>query len=313
MNEQRHTSHYTQHVIRTLAQTVGTIAISLSGIALGVASYTTIRINSRSPSTYLSEYTFTPYETQVQGYEAVTIKTEDGVNLSGWWLPQPTSSRVVIIFGGHRSVKSDMLGIGSGLWRAGNNVLLFDWRSRGQSDIAQFSLAYYELQDALAAIRYAEERVPDAKLGVTGFSMGASIALLLTAQMPQIQAVVADSPFIGIREVLANNISRYRLPDQMIVSLANRLNHWWYGYQFQAIRPIDAVGSITPRPLFLIHGSSDSLIPVSHAHQLFVTAGEPKDLWIYPDVEHCGAYFADRYQYVSRVVDFFDQYLGSIE
>ncbi|MEM8529795.1 MAG: alpha/beta fold hydrolase [Chloroflexota bacterium] len=309
MNEQR----YVQQFVRTLAQVTGVTAMSLSGVFFGIAAYTTVRINSRSPTSYLSEYTFTPYETQVQGYESITIRTEDGVNLSGWWLPQPTASRVVVIFGGHRSIKSDMLGISSGLWRAGNNVLLFDWRSRGQSDIAQFSLAYYELQDALAAIRYAEGRVPDAKLGVTGFSMGASIAILLAAQMPQIRAVVADSSFTGITEVLANNISRYRLPEQMIVPIANRLNDWWYGYQFQAIRPIDTIAAITPRPLFLIHGSGDSLIPITHAHQLFATAGEPKDLWIYPDVEHCGAYFADRYQYVSRVVDFFDQYLGSIE
>ena len=309
MNEQR----YIQQFVRTLAQTTGATAMSLSGVFFGIAAYATVRINSRTPTNYLSDYTFTPYETQVQGYESVTICTEDGVNLSGWWLPQPTSSRVIVIFGGHRSIKSDMLGIGSGLWRAGNNVLLFDWRSRGQSDIAQFSLAYYELQDALAAIRYAEERVPDAKLGITGFSMGASIAVLLAAQMPQIQAVVADSPFTAIREVLANNISRYRLPGEMIASIANRLNDWWYGYQFQAIQPIDTIASITPRPLFLIHGSGDSLIPVTQAHQLFATAGEPKDLWIYPDVEHCGAYFADRYQYVARVANFFDQYLGSIE
>ncbi|NOK60796.1 MAG: alpha/beta fold hydrolase [Chloroflexi bacterium AL-W] len=313
MDQQQHIARQTEQLLRKLAQTTGATAMSLSGVFLGVAAYTTVRINSRSPTDYLSEYTFTPYETQVKGYESVTIRTEDGINLSGWWLPQPSSSRVIVIFGGHRSVKSDMLGIGSGLWRAGNNVLLFDWRSRGQSDIAQFSLAYYELQDAIAAIKYVQERVPDAILGVTGFSMGASIAVLLAAQMPQIRAVVADSPFTGITEVLANSISRYRLPSQMIVPIANLMNYWCYGYQFQAIRPIDAIANITPRPLLLIHGSGDSLIPVTHAHQLFATAGEPKNLWIYPDVEHCGAYFADRQQYVSRVVEFFEQYLDSIE
>ena len=37
----------------------------------------------------------------------------------------------------------------------GNNVLIFDWRSRGESDVAQHSLAYYELRDAEAALRYA--------------------------------------------------------------------------------------------------------------------------------------------------------------
>ena len=65
--------------------------------------------------------------------------------------------------------------------------------------------------------------------------------------------------------------------------------------------------------LLLIHGDRDSVIPVSHAHELFAAAAEPRELWIVPGVEHCGAYFADRPAYCRRAAEFFDRYLRSIE
>ncbi len=295
------------------ARVAGVITLGAAGVVVGAAAVALQRLNRRTPDVWLSEHTFSPFETQVEGFEEVRLTTEDGVALSGWWLPRPGTERVVIGLAGHRSSKTDLLGIGSYLWRSGNNVLLFDWRSRGQSDIAEHSLAYYELRDAEAAVAYTLSRVPNARLGVIGYSMGASVAILLMAKTPQIRAVVADSPFTGIREVVAAGVKRYRLPAGVVVPLADALNGWRYGYRFGAVRPIEAVAAISPRPLLLIHGSADSLIPISHAHQIFAAAREPKQLWVFEGVEHCGGYFADRPAYTQRVAQFFEQYLGSID
>jgi pimeloyl-ACP methyl ester carboxylesterase len=298
---------------RQIVQIAGATALGAAGVLVGVAAYATARMNLRTPETFYSNYTFSPFETQVEGYEEIALTTEDGLRLSAWWLPQPGSRRVVIGLAGHRSLKSDLLGIGSGLWRAGNNVLLFDWRSRGQSDIAQHSLAYYELRDAEAAVAYVFKRIPEARVGLMGYSMGASVAILLGAREPRVTAIVADSPFTGIAEVVAHGAAQLRLPPQLVVPVADRLTNWRYGYRFGAVRPIEAVAAISPRPLLLIHGSADSLIPVSHAHELFAAAHEPKQCWIVEGAEHCGAYFADRTGYVARATEFFQQYLGSVE
>jgi fermentation-respiration switch protein FrsA (DUF1100 family) len=143
--------------------------------------------------------------------------------------------------------------------------------------------------------------------------MGASVAVLLAARQAAVRAVVADSPFTGIAEVIAYNMARWRLPARLVVPMADALTGWRYGYRFGAVRPVEAVAAISPRPLLLIHGDADTLIPVSHAHQMFAAAREPKKLWIVEGAEHCGGYFADRAGYVARVARFFDQYLGSIE
>jgi fermentation-respiration switch protein FrsA (DUF1100 family) len=96
------------------------------------------------------------------------------------------------------------------------------------------------------------------------------------------------------------------------VTLTEALIRQRYGYRLSDIRPIDAIGKLAPRPVLIIHGANDSLIPVAHARQLFAAAHQPKELWIDEHAEHCGAYFTDRRAYVRRVTEFFDQYLLSI-
>lgn len=295
-----------RHVVRAASGAL----LGFGSVVVGAALYATSLMNRRDMPQYWSEYTFSPYEINIPTYEEVSFKTDDGLTLRGWWLAQPESDRLVIAFAGHRSPKSDMLGIGAGLWRAGNNVLLFDWRSRGQSDVAQHSLAFYEVRDAEAAIRYGLERMPEAKLGVIGFSMGAATAILVAARTPDIRAVVADSPFTGVADVVAYGLRRRHLPAQIVVPVADTISGWRYGYRFGAVRPIDVVEQISPRPLLIYHGEADSLIPVEHAHRLFAAAGEPKQLIITPKADHCGSYFIDRRSYVQNVAAFFDESLG---
>ncbi len=272
--------------------------------ALGaVAAYTAYHINAprrRNPNAY----GFSPWEVQVE-HERISFTGEDGVTIRGWWFARPDSERVVIGLHGHRGQKSDLLGIGSGLWRAGNNVLLFDFRGCGESDHAPQSLAHHEQRDARAAVRYARKRLPHGQIGIIGYSMGASIAILVAAAEPEIQAVAADSPFATMRDVIAHAYMRRRLPTRPILDLTDAVTRWRYGYPFHAVRPLDAVAAIAPRPFLLLHGSADTIIPVSHAYQLFEAAGEPKQLVIFEGAPHCGGYFVDRPAYVSQVAEFF--------
>lgn len=102
-------------------------------------------------------------------------------------------------------------------------------------------------------------------------------------------------------------------PPEVLVLAADEVVRWRHGYRFSQARPIDAVGQIAPRPLLIIHGAADTLVPVSHAHRLYQAAGEPRELWVVPAIEHCGAYFLDRPAYCRRVSAFLDQYLASLD
>lgn len=280
---------------------------AIATAALGVASYATGVLNkpNQQPS---DDFTFSPWEVQVP-YESVEFPTADGITLRGWWFPRE-SDRVVIGLTGHRGAKQDLLGIGSSLWRAGNNVLLFDFRACGESDRAAQSLAHFESSDVRAAIAYVRDRISSARVALVGYSMGASLAILAAAEDAGIEAVVADSPFATVSDLIAIAYRRHRLPARPLVALTDALNRWRYGYRFTTVRPLDAVSAIAPRPLFLIHGADDSVVPVQHAHDL-AAAARGMSLWILPGVRHCGAYFADREEYVRRVITFVDEALSS--
>ena len=43
---------------------------------------------------------------------------------------------------------------------------------------------------------------------------------------------------------------------------------------------------LAPRPWLMIHGEKDAYISPTIARELFVRAGEPKELWIVPNAKH---------------------------
>lgn len=286
-------------------------AALLSG-TVGVAAYVVHELNGPRKRTWRDDFTFTPFEVDV-AWEKVEFQTEDGLTLRGWWFPVAGSRRVVIGLTGHKGGKHDLLGIGSALWRAGNNVLLFDFRGCGDSDQAPLSLAHREIADARAAVAYARRRLPAGSIGFVGFSMGAAVAILHAAVDPTVRAVVADSSFASISDVVQAAFRRHRLPAGVLVAVTDALNRWRHGYPFRAVRPIDAVGALAPRPIFIIHGSDDGVTPVEQARRLFERAGDPKELWISEGTRHCGAYFIDRETYVRRVSEFLERYLETEE
>jgi uncharacterized protein len=295
----------------TLVPTLLSGALGVIGGVLGAAWYVSTRVSPNRPRTYMDAYTFTPWELGVP-YEAIAFQSTDGLRLSGWWLPQSATAPVIICCHGHSGSKADNLGIGTNLWRAGYNVVLFDFRGRGDSAPWPQTLISREVDDLLAAVAYARQRLPDAPIGVIGYSMGAAVAILAAAREPAIAALVADSSFTAGADVVAHGVrNTLRIPPRPLVLAADEVVSRRHGYRFSQARPIDAIGAIAPRPVLIIHGENDSITPFGHAHALYAAAGEPRQLWVMPGIEHCGAYFADRPGYCNRVIGFFDQYLGS--
>jgi alpha-beta hydrolase superfamily lysophospholipase len=46
------------------------------------------------------------------------------------------------------------------------------------------------------------------------------------------------------------------------------------------------VSRLSPRPLLLLHGDSDEVLPASCSHDLYRRAGEPKEMTLYPGCRH---------------------------
>lgn len=285
-------------VVRSLAGVAGWTAVGTGLGATAVAGITAWRLNGSRRA--WPPCTFTPFEIGVPA-EDVTFTSSDGVPLTGWWFDDPDADVAVICCHGHRGDKSDMLGIGPGLHKAGHSVLLFDFRGSGGSGDGPQSLAHHEQRDLSAAVDWVRRRRPDARLAVVAFSMGAATAIMAAADDPRIEALVVDSPFATMGDVVAANYRRYRLPSGL-VPVAGLVNRIRYGYTFAQVRPLDVIGRIAPRPTLLLHGTADRVIPYEHATRLAAAAPPGAvDLVTFEGAEHCGGYFSDRPGYIARV------------
>ncbi|MCR9141259.1 MAG: alpha/beta fold hydrolase [bacterium] len=275
-------------------------------IATGVAGYAAYSINSKRKRDLIDDYFITPYELKVP-HRDIEFQSDDGLNLKGWLFENSDSDRLLIGLTGRRVGKDSLIGIGTGLWRSGYNVLVFDFRGRGESDDGPQSIGHREMADVLAALRFARKRFPQYRLALFGFSMGANLAIRATAKDPAILAAMADSPFTSIADVMGDVFARMRLPAAPIVWLARKINQLLYGYDFGADSAGEAVAYIAPRPLLIIHGAEDSTTPAHMAATLQASAGPSCELWVEPGAEHCGVYFMNRERYVRRVAEFFDR------
>ena len=303
-----------KRVARGVAIAAGVGAATLASVSAGIGYYVARKLTAPIPISFMDDFTLTPYETGVE-YEDVRIPTANPERpLVGWWFPRPATNEVIIACAGYRASKSDLLGIGSAFWRAGFNTLLFDYHGHGANHGVPITLAYRELHDFYAALDYTLARIPGARIGVQGFSMGAAIAILGAATRPEVRVVVADSPFASHNDVVSYAVQRViHLPGQPFAAISDYFLMRSAGYRGRDVAPFRVVDMLAPRPLLLIHGTDDDMIPVNHAYRLFEAAGEPKELWIAPGANHCGAYFLDRAAYCRRVIGFFRAGLASDE
>ena len=68
--------------------------------------------------------------------------------------------------------------------------------------------------------------------------------------------------------------------------------------------PLKVIGSIAPRPILLIHGEDDRLIPSSDSRELLAAAGVSTELWLVPGCRHVQAHNVDPEGYGRRVLKF---------
>jgi dipeptidyl aminopeptidase/acylaminoacyl peptidase len=253
---------------------------------------------------------FTPWEFQAD-YEEVDLVTADGISFGAWYFRQPGSPQTVIISGGHKGQRQNVLWIAVALWRKGFNVLVYSYRGMPGSDRAPVTMGIKEVQELQATIAFARRRVKEARIGLLGYSMGAVVSLLGAAGEPDVTALVLDSPFCELRQLLNETVRRLSmLPGQPFVALASVWLLWRAGCRISECSPLSVLSALEPRPLFFIHGGADTIVPVHHSRRLYDAYRGPREIWIVQGAPHTGAYFADRNLYVERVAGFFARHLG---
>jgi fermentation-respiration switch protein FrsA (DUF1100 family) len=244
-------------------------------------------------------------------YEEVSFPSQvDELNLSGWYLTAQGSQAVIIMVHGadqHRADPTiDMLGIAGGLVEHGYNVLMFDLRGHGQSEGERMSAGYFEVRDLVGAVDYIMARGFD-EIGVLGFSMGGVTALLTAADCLDIDVIVSDSAYADLNDMLEPQFAERTFFPTFFLRPLLVMVKFMYGVDFTAVKPVEVVAEIYPRPILFIQGQLDDTVPPEHVYSLYDAADNPRDeLWLVADAGHVEAYSLHPEEYMERVTAFFD-------
>ena len=204
-------------------------------------------------------------------YEDLWFATEDGMRLHGWLIPGDPEKPLVIFFHGNAANITHRVDQIACLHSLGFSVFIFDYRGFGASEGR--ALSEEDLyRDARGALDYLKARGwPPSRLIYFGSSMGAAIALQMGLEVPP-SGVVLECPFTSLREIAWH-----------MTPMTYALVGWWsIGSAFENI---DKIGQLT-RPLLILHGDRDIMVPLEMSRRLFAAAREPKMLLVVPGAGH---------------------------
>ena len=169
-------------------------------------------------------------------------------------------------------------------------VYIFNFRGAGDSG-GNFDMPGWtrDLQSVINYILELENN-RNRRLYLVSFSAGAATSIYVASQDGRVSGVAAcacpaDFSLFLERGDPETIVERYREIGTIRDANFPESAQAWLD-DFIPITAVEHVGKIAPRPLLLIHGTEDDVVPISHAHHLFERAGEPKKFVIIEGVGH---------------------------
>lgn len=214
-------------------------------------------------------------------YENVQFPAQDGVRLSGWFLPasgmSPRKGATIVLvhgWGWNRlgDAARDMLAnvtsttpieflrLAHVLHQEGFHVLTFDLRNHGQSAAKPpVTFGQQEANDLLGALAYLQTRtdVDANRIGAVGFSMGGNTVLYTLPQTDRIKAAVAVEPTSAA--LYAGRFARdvFGALGGILLFLTEALYRAAGGLRLVSYQPAFAAAGAGKTPVLYIQGKHD--------------------------------------------------------
>ena len=208
--------------------------------------------------------------TLLPGGRDVVLDTEDGKRLGAWYLPASGEKRGpgVVVFNGNGGDRAGRALLAAGLSRLGMSVLLFDYRGYGGNPgtPSEKGLAA-DARAAQAWLAKQPEVDPD-RIVYFGESLGAAVAIGLSVERPP-AALVLRSPFTSLADVAKAHYPWLPVGRLLVDRYPS----------------IDRIGSLS-RPVMVIAGDRDDIVPESLSRKLFDAAPDPKRYLLVPGTGH---------------------------
>lgn len=201
-------------------------------------------------------------------FEDVFFKTNDGLNLNGWFLFCPGAKYTLLYCHGNAGNISHRIESVSFFHALGLNVFIFDYRGYGRSQGRPDEKGLY--LDAQSAYNYLLSRGirPEQIIGF-GKSLGGAVIIDLAAKN-KLAGLIVSGTFSSAKD-MAKTVYPF-------------LPYWVFSSRIDSLSKIKTLTI----PKLIIHSIDDEMVPYKLGEKLYAAAAEPKEFaQIHGDHNNC--------------------------
>lgn len=234
--------------------------------------------------------------------EHLWFDTATGPKIHGWFVPVTGKAPAVVVLHGWGGNASLMLPLAPYLHSAGFHTLFLDARNHGLSEHDSFMSMPRFAEDLELAADWLDKNPLVTSTGVIGHSVGAGAAILSASHSDRYSAVVSVSSFAHPGDMMREQMTK--IPGPVLTLILEAVQRT-IGNRFENFAPTNRVSHITS-PLMLVHGDSDSIVPISNLRELSAMRPDAEVL-IVPGGGHSD--LAPFEAYVDQITGFLSRHL----
>ncbi len=240
-------------------------------------------------------------------FERVSIRSFDGLELSGRYYHRADGAPLAICCHGYRGTPSRDFSGGAILYRElGFNLLMIEQRAHLDSKGNAITLGIKERRDCLDWIDYCIRRFgEETQIVLTGISMGAATVLMVSGMQPpkNVKGIIADAPYTSPKAIMQSVLKGLKLPIWLVYPFL-RLGTWLYSGVDLSDPSADVVSAVkrSTVPILLIHGEADWFVPCRMGREIAAAAPDCITLETFPNAGHGLSFLIDepRYEAITK-------------
>ncbi len=204
----------------------------------------------------------------VEDVSEITVTTQDGLEITGWYIESRKGKPVILYFHGNAQDHAVRLPRVQPYIEEGYNVLLAGYRGyAGNPGNPTEEGLYADARAYLAALK--EKGFQDKDTILYGESLGTGVAVQMAFENPDMRALVLEAPYTSTVDVGAWRF--FWAPVRLLMK-----------DRFDSLSKIKDI----TMPLIIKHGHRDQVIPFRFGKELYEAANEPKIFLEFEGADH---------------------------
>ncbi len=242
----------------------------------------------------------------------VTISSEDGLKLNGYYVPAEDPVGSILLVHGYHS--THLVDFGRALpfyHRQGLNILLPDQRCHWNSEGKYTTFGVKESRDMLAWLAYLNRELFQGPVLLSGMSMGASTVMYMVPDLPEnVKGMIVDCGFTS--------------PADIIGKVFRDVAHipavpWIWGAEVFArclgkfsLWEKDSRETLSHNilPILMVHGAADDFVPCEMSRQGYARCGGDKELLLVEGAGHGVSFLVAKEKYGKKLRELMKKALG---